>query len=448
MRRFIIVFILLNLLLSVYYIDIWRNDNVMSRSWPIVSFYKNGNLQIDEFQEKLGDKSFIQGHYYSDKAPLPMLAAIPFYGLLKCCGIITSNDQISGSIAAGVGGVICGSVPFVLIVLIVFFAVNKVKSSISPVLLAMLPLYGSFIFTYSGMFFGHLLTALFVLLSYISLTKQRYFVAGIFIGLAFMAEYTTFMLMGLWALVILVNTKKVKPLISYLFGCMPAIIFMLVYNYVFSGNPFTFLYKYENIEYVGIHQDYGFRLLQWDAIWGLSFSLYRGIFIYCPFLITFFIIAFKYLPEIKQNLNKVLRSYFILPVIIYFFVVASYYMWWGGWAYGPRHLLVIAVLGVYVGTRYVSENSINKIVFFLLTIAGLVFAFLDKISLVCALPTEVKQPFMYIFKNIQDGNYNPNNLLTLIFNAPPIVSALIWALLFVFSVVFLTKWYKKIALGV
>jgi hypothetical protein len=55
---------------------------------------------------------------------------------------------------------------------------------------------------------------------------------------------------------------------------------------------------------------------------------------------------------------------------------------------------------------------------------------------------------MYIFKNIQDGNYNPNNLLTLIFNAPPIVSALIWALLFVFSVVFLTKWYKKIALGV
>ena len=130
MRKFYIVFFIVNLFLSYFYVDIWTtNSNTASRALPIISFFENGTLQIDKYQEPINDKAHINGHYYTDKAPLPTFVVLPFFGFLKVVGLVKEVDgSLFGTEVFMLGSFICGSLPFVLFMLLALFAIRKKKS--------------------------------------------------------------------------------------------------------------------------------------------------------------------------------------------------------------------------------------------------------------------------------------------------------------------------------
>ena len=76
-------FVAVNLLLASYFLDSVPSPNPTSRALPVVTLYEEGRYAIDTYEKFTMDKSFVNGHYYSDKAPLTTWIVLPFYGALK-----------------------------------------------------------------------------------------------------------------------------------------------------------------------------------------------------------------------------------------------------------------------------------------------------------------------------------------------------------------------------
>ncbi len=438
-KKFLVSFLLVNSIICCYYLDTWENGNTTSRMLAVMNVVNSGTFQFDNQQARTFDKACIRGHYYSEKAPLPMLMVIPFYKLITCLGYQENGE---GKIIYILGSVLCGVIPFLIISLLFLKAAAKEPHSFSPVLLSMLPLYASFIFIYSSTFYNHLLAALFLLLSYIYLKKGSLFLAGLFIGLSFLSEYSVAVIIAVWGLQLCLKKKTVRALLEFAAGASPAILFILVYNYIFTGSPFLMLYKFHTSFVTEAETLYGFSYPKLKALWGLTFSLYRGLFFYAPFLLFYFFYLInkwiKYSP--KMIAKKILQSYSGLATLSLLIVLSSETGWWGGWAYGPRYLLLIAVLLTYKGVIYLSSIQFSKIAFLGVTIFGLICALSAKITVLYSIPTDRMNPFTeIIWPAIIHSDFNPNNLLTMLLGIAPVIGAALFVLLFILGVIFLQR---------
>ena len=440
--KFITLFIVLNLILSTFYIDIWQNANTTSRALPIITFFEEGTFRIDKYHHLTVDKSYVNGHYYTDKAPLPTFYVLPIFGTAVNTGIIQSVDDGSlfGKHIYILGGIFAASIPFVIILLILISGISPTAKGISPVILVMLPVYGSFIFVFTGTFFAHVMSGLLLLLSYIYLKKGAWILSGLFAGLCFLSEYNLAVIFAVWGILIVYRQRNLKPLIYFALGVLPSLIAIGIYNYHFTGSPFNMLYKYHTFDQ---HSSaYGFGFPTFESLWGLSFSPYRGVFFYAPILIIFLILAFNRFK--KERFGILTNNYLVSPSIVYFLFIASFFAWWGGWTIGPRFLTGIVILVLYEGIRYLAKNPLPKPIFYFLSFAGLLVIFLSKGTIAYSAPTEVYSPlFDLIIPELIKGNFNPNNVMTIVFQVKPFYSFIIYLLLFSLSLYLLTYLYPR-----
>lgn len=445
-NKFLFVFFMLNLVISSFYLDNWRNGNTTSRALPIISYFEDGTFRFDKYHELTCDKSIINGHYYTDKAPLPTYVVLPFFGFLVHTGIISPDDNGSllGDHIYLLGGFLTASLPFTLILLIVFLAIKKIpeaSGSVSPVFLSVLPFYASFIFVFAGTYFSHILSGFLLLASYIYLKKDKYLVAGIFAGLSFLSEYNLAVIFLMWGIQLIIRKKSIIPSVYYSIGVLPSLIFILSYNYYFTGSPFEMLYMYHNFDQ--LHSNYGFSLPGFSSVWGLSFSWYKGLFFYSPFILFFVIIAFK--PAFMKGSRYLLSNYLILPSVVYFFFIASYFGWWGGWTYGPRLLSALAILLTYEGIIYLSDKKFSRLLFWIMIGFGLICTLMAKPTLSYSIPTDVANPMIdLIIPGFVKGEFYAGNVLTLLFGTKPVYSFIIFIFLFAGSLIMLNLWHKRI----
>ncbi|MDD5570215.1 MAG: hypothetical protein PHD97_03565 [Bacteroidales bacterium] len=474
-RNFIIVFFIANLFLSSYFIDIWPTPNPVSRALPVFTFAESRTLIIDKYAEQTIDKSKVGNHFYSDKAPLPTFLAIPFYELIKTLGLTKVSNDAGKKFPVYVwrpmgmydsrqlmfpeiipllilGGFLFGSLPFVLIVMLTFSALRKLKLSFSPVLLVMLSFYGSFLFVFSGTYFNHVFAALLLLLSYIELKNRKFFLSGIWLGLAFLSEYPVIIAAPVWFILILIKERKIKFPVFFAAGVLPSGILICVYNFFVSGNAFKMLNAYHAHEaYKELSNNYGFSFPSFESLWGLSFSSTMGIFVFAPvlFIIGYYLI-YTFIKD-KTFKEKIKTSYIAIFSILFFLVIASFFTWWGGWSYGPRYLAVLAAILIYEGLIFISKYKINTIVFGCFTFFGILSAWFAKSTLVYMIPDE----YMYnnrvssVFSSVLSPEFNAkrfnaNNFLTAVTNAKPESGVYLWLFLFIAATLIFYFWYKKI----
>ncbi len=329
-RLFSVIFIVANILLSVYFLDSVPSPNPTSRVLPVLTLYEEGTYAIDKYEKLTIDKAFINGHYYSDKAPLSTLVVLPFYGLLRALDL-TGTDAFHWLPVALLGDVLCGSLPFVVLLWLVLRKLVGVAPATNPVLLCLFPLYGSCVFAYSGVFMGHLLAGILLCGSYILLKRRRYPTAcGLLLGLAVLAELPAALAVPIWAVAI-ARTRR-RDLFWFLAGGLPCVLALLLSNYAITGSLVTMPYAYvATTAFAGMRTAYGVSLPKPDALWGLLFSTYRGLFFYAPGLI---VIAIAY---VAARGTKVFREDLLSPLgllaVCYVLLISSYFVWWGGWAY-------------------------------------------------------------------------------------------------------------------
>jgi hypothetical protein len=480
LKLFLAGFFILNLFLSSYFIDAWITPNSTSRAIPVITLYEDNTLIIDKYQSHTTDKAFINEHYYSDKAPLSTFLVYPFYAAYKSISTTPDNeDNINKhpiyiwdtkGIKDGrvflfpklnaplvIGGFLCGSLPFAAWVTYIFIYIYKRQAQTSPVFLAMLSAYGTFLFALSGVYLGHLLSGLFLLVAYIFIKADRnYFVAGFLVGLAFLTEYTTAIAGPIWLILIFYKTRNFIKAMSFCLGAFPAVLFILYYNQITTGHMFDVLYNHVAIaNFSEMKTHLGFRLPKTEAMWGLLFSSYRGMFFYAP---VFFLIAYYYIKncfslnwKAQFKLERIANNYLLLFAMIYFFVNSSYYMWWGGWSFGPRHLVPVAMLLLFEGIIFLSTIKFSKLAFFTITFAGILLAWSAKATRIFLMPdnpSRFSNPLIdLILPDFALHKFNANTLPAILFDLSPQTSVYLWLFLFTLSVAALNKWHQNLNPG-
>ncbi len=131
---------------------------------------------------------------------------------------------------------------------------------------------------------------------------------------------------------------RVLPFFSL--GAVLPILFLLTYNTLAFGRPLVSAYQYiipENFDQYHSVGFLGFTLPRLDRLFGLTFSLQRGLWIYSPvYLCAIPGIYFSY----KKKKNLPFLTLCLTAFILLFLLIASYEGWDGAAAFGPRQILL------------------------------------------------------------------------------------------------------------
>jgi hypothetical protein len=402
-RPLIALFFLLNLFLCSWHLDVGHNDNTMSRAAMVAAIVEHHTLHIDAYQELTGDKAQLNGHYYSDKAPLPALIVAPIWWLFHQLGIVRAGDH--GLLTDGLlrlGGFVCGSIPLALIITLIWLSLCRVN--VEPLWrapLAMLPLYGSFLFVYSGSFYAHLPGACFLLLAARAMQYQRWIAAGAWCGAAVLCEYTLAVIPVVLVASLLVG-RNWRGTLGMVAGGLPFVLVLLLYNLATTGHPTELLYAHE-ANYTFMSKGFGFALPSLEALFGLTFSAYRGLFYYMPVLLVLFLWKVGSI----RSFRDLHRSAPVIVAVVNIVVVSAYAMWWGGWAYGPRHLCAAAVLLIATGLPAIALLERWRPALFVASVIGLFMSWSAKSTVWYSLPTEEHNPiFTIVIPHLRDGDWS------------------------------------------
>jgi len=389
-RSHTLLFFLIVLFLSSWHLFGGGNDNVTSRAAMVASIVQHGTLNIDAYAENAGDKAFINGHYYSEKAPLPALIVVPFWWVVHLFSQPLPDGTLDPALIR-LGGFLIGSVPFALIATLIWMRLcaGNGRAHIPPAWAAALPVFGSFLFIQSGAFFGHLIGAMFLLLAYRAWDRDNMLVCGSFAGAAVLCEFTVALFPVYWALLLLFR-RNYRALGMLALGALPACLLLGAYNMAISGSPLTIGYSHQ-VGYDFMHEAAGFGLPDLEHLWHITFSDYRGLFFYAPVLVAAFLALFTQRDRPRWWLDPVL-----VPSALSILAISGFGGWWGGWSYGPRYLTAVAVLLFYRCLPAFVAWHWSRWAFGPVALFGLLCAFAAKDTVGFSLPTEFIHPLTQV----------------------------------------------------
>jgi hypothetical protein len=298
-------------------------------------------LYIDGYHLNTGDVSWVrQGsatHVYANKPPgVSVLAAIPYavvYAIERALGIpfdswqwLTINAWIVTVLSCGLTGA--------LIPVVLYRYGRRHASPLAALGVALVVAFGTIVFPYATMLFAHVPSAFFLLLAFVWL-DERPSLAGVAAGIAGTCYYLCIPA----ALVLLIGARR--NALRFALGGLPFGVLLAIYQLVCFGSPFrTSVETSRSFTQEGLLLGvFGAPSLR--ALWGLTFSDYRGFFFVSPVLLLSFAGAYVMLRR------RLLRRELVMIAVIsamYFFVVSSFNGWGGGWAFGPRYLTPIIPL--------------------------------------------------------------------------------------------------------
>lgn len=378
---------LLVLGLGAWQLDTGRNDNTVSRALAVRALVETGALEITEHHALTGDKAVTDGRYYSDKAPLPTLAVALIWKALRATGLVEPcADPVDDRVLV-LGGLLFGSVPFALLVLLVHRRLLRCRVP-HPALLAALPFLGSFLFVYSGTFYNHLPAALFALLAAIDLTEARRTRAGLWAGLAVACDASMLFPLAVWIAQVALGRKG---LVGFALGLLPGALITAGHNLAVTGSPLTFPSAHV-VNYGIMREAYGFGTWQPRAFLGLTISPYRGLLVYAPAMVAVLLWAWGRRARIRSG--GLLADPFLLPAAVLMLAFFTHGTWWGGWTYGPRYLTAVPALLLYRGLPGIAADQRMARIAIALSLAGLACAAAARLTTGYALPTTVADPLV------------------------------------------------------
>lgn len=430
-----LLFFLLVLFMASWHLDDGANDNTMARAASVASLVDRGTLDITTIHEVTGDKALVDGRYYSDKAPLPTFFVLPFHALAVKLGLITAGKQGTlGSPLLRLGGFLCGSLPMALICTLLWcdLRVRRMQLPLNASLLATLPLFGSFLFVYSGSFYNHLPGALFALLAARAMQRDLFAWVGFWSGCAVLCESVLLAFPLLWGLQLLLQ-QRWRSIPWLVLGLIPAGIATLLHNHAVTGHALVFPNAFA-ANYQAMHSSYGFGTWQPQAWLHLLFTDYRGMFFYMPVLL----LGLWSLPK-RMLRAEWLKDPFVLPSLLIVLAFCTHATWWAGWTYGPRYLMAPALLLAYAILIRSKDTRLERWSIALLSGFGLLCAFGAKSTIWYSMPTGEMHPMLTeVWPRMVRGEWTPMQWPVLL-GLSPGPASLIFVLLFAITLFLLVR---------
>ena len=393
-RRYRWEFLLFLVLLMcyAYFFPRWAEWNQNSRMDLTLAIVEQSRFAIDDYYENTGDYAVYGDHVYTDKAPGTSFLGVPAYAAFQMLARVPAVEALlqrfSGTAALKATlreegtGLLEEKVRFAAALYFVTFCVVSLPSALLGALLycflgriltgqfqrVLLVLgYGlaTIAFPYSSVLYGHQSAAVLLFTAFYlayrirlgELNVNYLWGVGALLGLAVLTEFPSLVASGLLGVYVLwprnpasICLWSARNRVSDLrdlglrmgrlmLGGLPFAFLLGFYNVSCFGSPFASSYRYlgrfPEISNTGF---LGFTAPNGEAFWGITFSPYRGLFFLSPFLL-WAVPGFWYFVRDREWRSEGVLS--VTIVAAHLLLISSWYDWRGGFAIGPRNLLLI-----------------------------------------------------------------------------------------------------------
>jgi hypothetical protein len=390
---------------------------------------ERGTFEITEFASSTGDRAKREGRFYTDKAPLPSLMAVPAYaafhavarwrGRLPAYQAEGTEDRpaarviVSPAFRAGlwIASASTAALSAALLGVAMFEVLRRRFALYTAVAATLATLLGTPLLPYAASFFGHtiaaaLLFGAFALLDPLagSSNARRAIGAGVALGAAVGTEYVS----AVPALALLVYLVVIAPrggrwhrLALIGLGAALPLAVVAAYHQVCFGAPWRTGYSF--IVRPSFAQGHAQGLLgvtypRVESLWGTLFGRARGIFYIAP--ISAVAIAALAIDWWKKRDPE--RLVAIACVVALLVINASYYMWWGGWATGPRHAVAgFGFLALGVAAAFDWRGYVRALAVVLALVSVMIMLLTTAVGLEA--PPERDAVFEYLLPALREG---------------------------------------------
>lgn len=356
----------------------WNQNSRLALTRALV---EDGSTVIDQSHVTTGDKSFRDGHFYSDKAPGVSLLSIPPYAVLYAVRRATGGELPEVSVrpldpkqraartqieplqrqpgdrlvynrahrlALWLCTVFAISIPTVLGSAAVFLLAlaqteNRQRAAWTAVTFAL----GTPVFVYATSLYGHALAAALLVIAFAALaleteaggsSRSSAYLAGGCLGAAVVTEYTAAVVAAgfvVWAW----RRHGRRFALDVTLAGAPFALVLAAYHFAAFGHPlqtgYDFVYREEFAS--GMAVRYGIGWPDPGAALSLLFGSYRGLFFISPILL---LATWGLGRAISEHEGRTREPFIVAAAVsLYFWLLnAGYYMWDGGASAGPRHM--------------------------------------------------------------------------------------------------------------
>ncbi|HEV2721535.1 MAG TPA: hypothetical protein VG323_16050 [Thermoanaerobaculia bacterium] len=302
------------------------------------------SIRIDTYDSNTGDISLgRRGHIFANKPPgASFLGAIPYavvYAVERAAHadlgswlVATLNLYLLTMLVCGVSGA--------LIAAVIYLDLRRRAGATrrTALAVALLFAFGTFIFAYSTVYFAQVPAALFLLLAFVWLDDHPWR-AGAAAGLAGTCFYVC--IPAAVAMAIFAFARSRANALRFIVAGLPFGVALAAYHKAAFGSPWR-----TAVEGSGAFVQKGALLgvllrPSATALWGITFSRWRGLFAISPVLLFAFAGA-----VVMLRRRALRRELAIVAVVAAIFILSiiSFNGWHGGSAVGPRYLLPVVPL--------------------------------------------------------------------------------------------------------
>jgi len=346
------------------------------------------SFEITRFANSTGDRAQVGERFYSDKAPIPSLLAVPayaaFYAVAKARNKLPAfealgpperpAERVRVSPAFRMGLYVCSlstsGLAGALLGVALFELLRRRVSLRAAMAGALATVLGTPLFVYSTSFFGHTIAAAFLLGAFALMVTaspevkpKRLALSGACLALAVGSEYLSLIPAAVLALFFVGRaaaegegsgawSTRARAAGWLALGALPPLAIIGAYHQTCFGAPWRTGYGFVTLPVFAQGHAQGLLGISTPkpaALFGLLFGRARGLFYLAP--ITAVGVAALALAWYRKRDGELAVAG--LAFIALLLVNASYYMWDGGWATGPRHLVpAVAFLGLGIGFAF------------------------------------------------------------------------------------------------
>lgn len=332
--------------------------NQTARYDPIWAFVEPGpnhhTLAIDDFlvdpDAGLNTGDFAHNpahsaHYYSNKAPGASLLGIPAYFVLY------HSERALGIDPVSVAGVLVNAylinlwvtvLPVALSAVFFFHLARRFTRDRERALVLTLLLYaGTLMLPFSTMLWAHTTAAALAVMAIASFVvaggRRGAALGGLFAGLAVLTDYGAAPLALTLLVAAAAGSERRTRLPALALGGLGPLVAFAAYHHVLFGSPFRLASSYSTADMLNERHVLGmFGPFDPDALWGLTFSTARGIFVFMPVLL----LALGSLRRIRHDADRPFWWLALANIVLILLVNMSYNTWQGGVSAGARYQII------------------------------------------------------------------------------------------------------------
>lgn len=339
------------------------------------SVVERGTLNINAYADSTGDRARVGGDWFSDKAPLVALAAVPAYQALHWVHLARGKAPVYRSRTIGdrtaarvrvnrafqralyVCSVSTSAMSGVAVGLFLFALLRRRATQSDALWGSVIGVLCSPLFPYSTSFYGHAAAGalLVAALSLLDAAQRRTraptslhrlqpgpLLAGACLAASAGCEYMVAvpaLVVGFSYVVSSPPRSRLRLAAHLALGALGPTAAVAAYHWACFGAPLRTGYAFIVDPVFAAGHARGWLGLRWptaEALWGLTFGTRRGLFFVAPVTLALVI------GLVGQSLRRDRSAQIALAACTTLVLAnASYYMWWGGAAAGPRHLVPI-----------------------------------------------------------------------------------------------------------